>query len=1207
VERQAKCEVRKVKVFVADTSVIVDGRLTQYLNRINEKVKVIIPEAVVAEIEHQANEGKAIGHTGLEELKKLRKLAEEDKILLEFYGERPELWQIRRAKAGEIDHMIREVAKELNAILITGDQVQRDIALAKGIEVIYLESRKEVKHRLEDFFDDHTMSVHLKAGVKPLAKKGKPGQWRLVPIRDEELTDEELEEIADDIVERAKRDPESFIELDEPGATVVQLRNYRIVIAKPPFADRIEITAVRPITKLSIEDYDLSEKLLERLMDKAEGILIAGAPGEGKCLPPETPVLLADGTFAPVSSLRSGMSVVTFSHNKTEVQKIERVYRRVETKLLKLKTATGREITLSPNHPVLTIRNGFVVWEDAGNLEIGSPIAVPKKIAVKSDLPNEIWVGELVSEGFFARLKDGSVVPVNEASPNETVSVFYRGRNYRSSREIPPVIKLNEEFFEFLGFMWAEGSGSVFEFNNFDGKLIKHFKQLVKSVFSVPEEDFYFVSPGRLRVRNSKTIEKLLRAMGYPEKEKARTIKVPQLVLKADERRIAAFLRGVFEGDGYIGKELEIATASRDFAQGIHYLLLRIGIPSIVSKKKVKSRYYYRVLVKNSDDIRRFYELIRPRFKVEGFERHLDTQANPNVGTIPAGETVKALGLLLRKPFKDPLKTSYSADRLRRVYQEYLTLYRDYLGIEGEVRKLMQYAKELGRWKEIVELVDSQVSNGFYRRNGIDEQGPKLWLKGERSPMPSTIAKLISAFHRESGLLEREAKIWKSLSDDVRGLLTVIFEKIGRSTYGTMSQAMLSLFLSGAEVQVPTLRKLIEKAVEEYYTRAEFIEEYLAHLCLMLDENIFWDRVKEIKVIEGEFEVYDITVPNHNFIAGSTPVLVHNSTFAQALAEWYASMGKIVKTMEKPRDLQVSEEITQYTALGGRMEKTGDVLLLVRPDYTIFDEMRKTSDFKIYADLRLAGVGMIGVVHATKPIDAIQRFIGRVELGMIPQIVDTVIFIKAGNVDKVLTLEYKVKVPSGMTEEDLARPVIEVRDFMTGELEYEIYTYGEEISVVPVKKKEKPPAMKLAEKKLKQEIKKFLPDVYTEVELASPHKAIIYADEFDIPAIIGKKGKRISEIEKKLGISIDVRSFDEKIAEMPKEKIPVEAEEKKKQMVLRVSPDFAKKPLKFFAGEQYIFTATPSRKGLVKVNKNTPIGKELKRVLDAGIELWASL
>ncbi|QDA31741.1 ATPase [Thermococcus indicus] len=601
-----------MKVFVADTSVIVDGRLTQFLSSFGEKVKVVVPEAVIAEIEHQANEGKAIGHVGLEELKKLREMADSDRILLEFYGERPELWQIRRAKSGEIDSMVREAAQALGATLITGDRVQRDVAIAKGIDVVYLTAKKEVRHRLEDFFDETTMSVHLKAGMRPFAKKGRPGEWRLVPVRDEVLSDGELEEIADDIVERARRDPESFIELDEPGATVVQLRNYRIVIAKPPFADRIEITAVRPVRKLSIEEYELSEKLLERLADKAEGILIAGAPGEGK------------------------------------------------------------------------------------------------------------------------------------------------------------------------------------------------------------------------------------------------------------------------------------------------------------------------------------------------------------------------------------------------------------------------------------------------------------------------------------------------------------------------------------------------------------------------------------------------------------------TTFAQALAEWYAGMGKIVKTMEKPRDLQVGEEITQYTALSGRMELTGDILLLVRPDYTIFDEMRKTSDFKIYADLRLAGVGMVGVVHATKPIDAVQRFIGRVELGMIPQIVDTVLFIKAGRVAKVLTLEYLVKVPSGMREEDLARPVIEVRDFETGELEYEIYTYGEEISVVPVKKEEKAPALKLAEKRLKQEIKKFLPDVYAEVEIVSPHKAVIYADEFDIPAIIGKKGKRITELEKRIGISIDVKSFTEREEAKPKEKLPVEIEEKKKTIVLRVSPDYAKRPLKFYGGEQYVFTATPSKKGLVKVSKSTPIGKELKRLLEAGIPIWAT-
>jgi len=182
------------------------------------------------------------------------------------------------------------------------------------------------------------------------------------------------------------------------------------------------------------------------------------------------------------------------------------------------------------------------------------------------------------------------------------------------------------------------------------------------------------------------------------------------------------------------------------------------------------------------------------------------------------------------------------------------------------------------------------------------------------------------------------------------------------------------------------------------------------------------------------------------------------STFAQALAEFYRSSHKIVKTMESPRDLQVGDEITQYTSLEGDMEKTADLLLLVRPDYTIYDELRKTSDFQIFTDMRLAGVGMVGVVHSTRPIDAIQRFIGRVELGMIPMIVDTVIFIKDGEISQVYSLRSSIKVPTGMRDEDLARPVVEVLDFETEEPVYEIYTFGEQVVVSDLREhREGPP------------------------------------------------------------------------------------------------------------------------------------------------------
>jgi ATPase len=174
------------------------------------------------------------------------------------------------------------------------------------------------------------------------------------------------------------------------------------------------------------------------------------------------------------------------------------------------------------------------------------------------------------------------------------------------------------------------------------------------------------------------------------------------------------------------------------------------------------------------------------------------------------------------------------------------------------------------------------------------------------------------------------------------------------------------------------------------------------------------------------------------------------STFSAALANYYLERGKVVKTLESVRDLQVRPEITQYTKLEGSLENSADILLLVRPDFTIFDEVRTTKDFQIYADFRLSGVGMVGVVHSSSAIDAIQRFIGRIELGMLPSIIDTIIFIEGGDISAVLIIKMTVKVPHGFRDKDLARPVVEVRDFRTNRLSYEIYSFGQDIVINPI-------------------------------------------------------------------------------------------------------------------------------------------------------------
>ncbi|MEM4315073.1 MAG: PINc/VapC family ATPase, partial [Nitrososphaerota archaeon] len=228
------------------------------------------------------------------------------------------------------------------------------------------------------------------------------------------------------------------------------------------------------------------------------------------------------------------------------------------------------------------------------------------------------------------------------------------------------------------------------------------------------------------------------------------------------------------------------------------------------------------------------------------------------------------------------------------------------------------------------------------------------------------------------------------------------------------------------------------------------------------------------------------------------------STFAASLAEFYSRQGKVVKTLESPRDLQVGPEITQYAPLEGDFEKTAEILLLVRPDYTVFDEVRREKDFRIFADMRLSGVGMIGVVHASDAVGAIQRFIGRVELGMIPHVVDTVIFLKNGEVAKVYELSLVVRVPTGMVEQDLARPLVEVRDFEDGRLEYEIYTYGEENVVIPVERM----AAELERMKsdIVEAVKSAIESYDSEavVEAAGPRRVVVRVERDVSPRLIGR-------------------------------------------------------------------------------------------------------
>jgi len=286
--------------FILDSSVIISGQIIDMLADgtvyeisgldFDAEIKVILSHISIAEIENQANQDKTKGHIGIKMLKKLFEKTHNEfresgkKITIETYGERPSLEQIKLNSGGELDALIRQHAIETGSTLITSDKIQADLAEIENIPVIFMKSENinEIRgKRIQEYFDENSMSVHLKTGSFPQAKKGKPGIWKLHAIGEKKLTKEDLEQLESGILFEVKNDPESFVEKEMQGVTVVQLKNYRIVMCRPPFSNTNEITAVKPLVRLNLNNYKTTPHIISRL-EKAEGILVAGSPGAGK-------------------------------------------------------------------------------------------------------------------------------------------------------------------------------------------------------------------------------------------------------------------------------------------------------------------------------------------------------------------------------------------------------------------------------------------------------------------------------------------------------------------------------------------------------------------------------------------------------------------------------------------------------------------------------------------------------------------------------------------------------------------------------------------------------------------------------------------------------------------------------------------------------------------------------------------------------------
>ncbi|MHA1527143.1 MAG: hypothetical protein ACTSQD_08925 [Promethearchaeota archaeon] len=194
---------------------------------------------------------------------------------------------------------------------------------------------------------------------------------------------------------------------------------------------------------------------------------------------------------------------------------------------------------------------------------------------------------------------------------------------------------------------------------------------------------------------------------------------------------------------------------------------------------------------------------------------------------------------------------------------------------------------------------------------------------------------------------------------------------------------------------------------------------------------------------------------------------------------------------------------------------------------------------------------MVGVVHSSSAINAIQRFIGRIELGMLPSIIDTIIFIQGGDISAVLTLKMTVKVPHGFRDKDLARPVVEVRDFNNGQLSFEIYSFGQDVVINPI----------------------------------NPIKSRGFTRDFERSKDFSSRRRGVSK----------------------KERIELEVIVKKERLILRAAPEFASQNIEIYADNQPIFTGSLSRKSEITLSLLNKEGRKILKEIDRNKDIYGRI
>ena len=268
------------------------------------------------------------------------------------------------------------------------------------------------------------------------------------------------------------------------------------------------------------------------------------------------------------------VEVPAMKDNKIEWIRIKCLLKHSTTKseLYKIKTITGREITISPSHTLILLDEDNLepIVADITKVKKGSKIPV---IGLIPEINNDDPI--IVSE----YVKGNEVI-----EKNDKIMIKNNSTNWSIQNGMPKTIEVTEDFAYFLGLYVAEGSTyqhNCISVTNSNYILLERIEDFCRKI-GVYEKNK--INKHSVRIYSPALVKFLHETCGKPNKDKKGKGKicsekrVPNFIFGWSKKNIGAFLKGCFDGDGTISKYISYCTTSEMLAGGMLKLLEILGL-----------------------------------------------------------------------------------------------------------------------------------------------------------------------------------------------------------------------------------------------------------------------------------------------------------------------------------------------------------------------------------------------------------------------------------------------------------------------------------------------------------------------------------------------------------------------------------------------------------------------------------------------------